>query len=98
MTVDYALVTKAKMAKRITTDVFDWQIEDLLEAGMKDLQVAGVTIPETCDPLVEQAVITYFLMRFGEPDEYDRLKRSYDEQKAQLSTNTGTTTWTEANN
>ena len=97
MTVDYALVTKAKMAKRITTKIFDQQIADLLEAGMEDLQVAGVVIPETRNPLIEQAAITFFLMRFGEPDEYDRLKRSYDEQKAQLSTNTGTTTWTEAN-
>ena len=30
---------------------------------------------------------------FGEPDEYDRLKKSYDEQKAQLSTCTGYTDW-----
>lgn len=93
MTVDYALVTKAKMAKRITTDVFDVQIEDLLCAAIEDLKVAGVEIPETSSPLIEQAAITYFLMRFGEPDEYDRLKASYDEQKAQLVTATGYTNW-----
>ena len=48
------------------------------------------------DDLVSQAAITYFLMNFGQPDNYDRLKASYDEQKAQLSTKTGYTTWTEA--
>ncbi len=30
---------------------------------------------------------------FPLPDDYDRMKRSYDEQKAQLSTNTGHTKW-----
>jgi hypothetical protein len=32
-------------------------------------------------------------MNFGEPDQYDRLKKSYDEQKAQLGMATGYTTW-----
>jgi hypothetical protein len=32
-------------------------------------------------------------MNFGEPEDYDRLKASYDEQKAQLSTATGYTHW-----
>jgi hypothetical protein len=43
--------------------------------------------------LVKRAVITYCKMHFGEPDGYDRLKASYDEQKAQLSTCTGYTDW-----
>lgn len=87
------LVAKAKLARRIKTTEFDPQIADLLEAAMLDLGVAGVEVPETLDPLVTQAAITYFLMKFGEPDEYDRLKRSYDEQKAQLASCTGYTEW-----
>lgn len=87
------LVAKAKLARRIKTTEFDPQIADLLEAAMLDLGVAGVEVPETLDPLVTQAAITYFLMNFGEPDEYDRLKRSYDEQKAQLASCTGYTEW-----
>ena len=58
-----------------------------------DLGVAGVIVPAENDVLVKQAAITYFLMHFGAPEEYDRLKRSYDEQKAQLSTCTGYTDW-----
>ena len=94
--VDQALKKKKKMAARITTDYYDVEVERLLNAAMLDMGVAGVVIPEDVDDLVQQAAITYFLMHFGQPDNYDRLKRSYDEQKAQLSTKKGYTTWTEA--
>lgn len=92
-----ALVIKAKLAARITTDAFDDQVQMLLDAALLDMGVAGVEIPESVDALVNQAAITYFLMNFGQPDEYDRLKRSYDEQKAQLSTCTGYTNWGDIN-
>ena len=94
---DQTLITSAKLAARIKTSVFDEQINMLLDAAALDLGVAGVVIPEELDALVKQAEITYFLMNFGQPDEYDRLKRSYDEQKAQLATCTGYTDWGEAN-
>ena len=94
--VDQALIYSAKMAGRITTDYFDVEVERLLNAAMLDLGVAGVVIPSDVDDLVSQAAITYFLMNFGQPDNYDRLKASYDEQKAQLSMKTGYTTWTGA--
>lgn len=94
--VDEALIYSAKMAKRLTTDYFDLEVERLLNAAMLDMGVAGVVIPSEIDDLVRQAAITYFLMHFGQPDNYDELKRSYDEQKAQLSNTTGYTTWTEA--
>ena len=94
--VDQGLIYSAKMAARITTDFYDVEVERLLNAAMLDLGVAGVVIPSELDDLVSQAAITYFLMNFGQPDNYDRLKASYDEQKSQLSTKTGYTTWTEA--
>ena len=91
--VDTALIYQAKMARRMTTTAFDEEVERLLGAALLDLGVAGVEIPEQMDPLVRTAAITYFLMHFGEPDHYDRLKASYDEQKAQLQTATGYTVW-----
>ena len=94
--VDEALIYSAKMAGRITTDFYDVEVERLLNTAMLDLGVAGVVIPSELDDLVSQAAITYFLMNFGQPDNYDRLKASYDEQKAQLSMKTGYTQWTEA--
>lgn len=88
------MIAAAKTAKRIlTTNAYDTEVSRLLDAAALDLGVAGVEIPESMDALVENAMITYFLMNFGEPDNYDKLKKSYDEQKAQLSTCTGYTNW-----
>ena len=87
------LINSAKIAARVSNPAFDAQINQLLDAAMLDMGVAGVEIPETIDALVETAAITYVLLHFGQPDDYDRLKASYDEQKAQLVTCTGYTDW-----
>ena len=89
------LLAAAKLALRISTNAFDNEITALLTAALLDLNIAGV-LTTTPDALVKQAAITYVKMNFGQPDDYDRLKKSYDEQKAQLATATGYTTWTEA--
>lgn len=86
------LLESAKLALRITTDAFDEQILMLLNAADADLGVAGVLTDED-DAILHQAKITYVCMHFGQPDDYDRLKASYDEQKAQLATCTGYTDW-----
>lgn len=90
------MLEKVKLALRIKTEAFDFEILDLIEAAKLDLGIAGVVIPSEVDAIVERAIITYCKLNFGEVDEYDRLKRSYDEQKAQLSMATGYTEWTEA--
>lgn len=90
------LISKAKKARRITTTAYDDEVTRLLEAAFLDLGVAGVEVPEQLDALVTQAAITYFMANFGEPEHYERLKASYDEQKAQLSMTTGYTDWLEA--
>ena len=89
------MLEKVKMALRITTDAFNSELNGLIAAAQIDLGIAGVTVPETLDEIVELAIITYCKVHFGEPDDYDRLKASYDEQKAQLSMATGYTTWTD---
>jgi len=87
------LLTATKLALRITTDAFNDELTRLIKAGQQDLGIAGVVVPETLDDIVLTAVITYVKMNFGNPENYDRLKRSYDEQKAQLSMATGYTSW-----
>ena len=89
------MLSKVKLALRIVTDAYDFELIDLIDAAQLDLGVAGVTIPTNLDALVERAIITYCKCNFGQPDDYDRLKASYDEQKAQLSMATGYTTWTD---
>ena len=90
------MLDKVKTALRITTDAFDDELTDLIAAAQIDLQIAGVVIPAELDAIVKRAIVTYCKMNFGIPDDYDRLKRSYDEQKAQLSTATGWTNWGES--
>lgn len=82
-----------KMALRITTDAYDSQLNMLISAALADLKIATGQTEDIDDDLVKQAVITYCMVNFGIVDDADRLKKSYDEQKAQLSMATGYTDW-----
>ena len=59
---------------------------ELKNVGNLPLTIENIT---TTDPLLIQAIITYCRLNFGTPDDYEKLKASYDEQKAQLQTATG---------
>lgn len=87
-----SLLVKVRLALRISTTDFDEEITDLINACLKDLGIAGVLVNIT-DTLIIRAVITYCKMNFGDAEDYDRLKASYDEQKAQLGMNSDYTDW-----
>lgn len=88
-----AMIDKVRMALRISTTNYDTELTDLINAAKLDLGIAGVQLPDEIDALVTKAIITYCKMSFGLPEDYDRLKKSYDEQKAQLSNASGYTDW-----
>lgn len=86
-----------KKALQIKSNVFDEQIQLLVDACKMDLEIAGVNpsaIVET-DALIRRAIVTYATLNFGTPFEesssrksgFSNLKASYDEQKAQLLMN-----------
>ena len=88
-----SLLERVKNSIRISTNDFNDEINDLIKAGLEDLTLAGICNPEdnynpfnkdNVTDLVAIAVITYVRINFGQPENYERLKRSYDEQKAQL--------------
>ncbi len=89
------MLDAVKLALRISssTTVFDAELTTMIAAALADLGLAGVVIPEETSALVTMAVVTYCRCHFGQPDDYERLKASYDEQKAQLATATGFTVW-----
>ena len=89
------MLEKVKLALRITTTAYDAELTDLIASAKLDLKIAGVVLPTELDAVCNTAIITYCKLHFGEPDGYDRLKASYDEQKAQLSMATGYTVWTD---
>lgn len=82
-----------KVALRITSSAFDDELNMLIDAAKLDLGIAGVVLPAELDTICKQAIITYCKIHFGDPENYDSLKASYDEQKAQLSMATGYTVW-----
>lgn len=87
------MLARVKLALRITTNAFDDEITGLINAALMDLGIVGIDPSSltsgTTDELIITAVITYVKLHFGEPADPDRLKKSYDEQKAQLITATG---------
>lgn len=89
-----------KTALRLMTDdgnVIN-EINGLIYAGIADLKnTAGVNVLCVVSPevvidgdekmmLIAQAIATYVKKNFGQPDDIERLERSYDMQKAQLKT------------
>lgn len=84
------MLAKVKLAMRLTTTAYDSEITRLINAAIGDLGVVDITATATTeDALLTQAIITYCRLHFGTPEDYDRLKASYDEQKAQLMTAKG---------
>lgn len=90
------LLEKVKDSLRVKSDALNSEISDLIEEAQADLGIAGVTWDELeTDHAVVAAIKTYCKLHFGIPDQVDFFKKAYDEQKAQLSTNTGHTDWLE---
>lgn len=91
------MLEKVKLALRLKTAAFDAEIQDLIDAALADLKLAGITKEDQEDPLIIRAVVTYCRANFGSPDDYQQLKAAYDEQKGQMQTATGYTNWGEGN-
>lgn len=93
-----ALLDKVKVACRVTSTAYDEELADLITAGLADIGTTDVRADLLSDesgllPLIQRAVITYCKMNFGDPENYDRFKASYDEQKAQLLMSSAYTDW-----
>lgn len=89
--------------RTVTTDSgLVQEILDLIASAIADLETTGAYLTDkysevktgnvitdytVSDSLLSMAIITYCRMHYGQPDDYDRLKASYDEQKAQLRMN-----------
>jgi len=86
-----------KVALRVTSTAYDTELNQLIAAALADLGITDIVADKTevssTDPLIKQAVITYCAMRFGQRDDYDRLKAAYDEQKAQMAMSSRYTRW-----
>ena len=96
--VKTSLIKDAKLRLRLHINSFDGEIGDLIEAAAADLlhrnaiqeaQLAALPV----DPLIKRAIMTYVRAFFGTPEDPERLKADYDEQKATLMMTSGFTDW-----
>lgn len=89
--MDNNILNKVKLSLRIADSIaaYDEELNDIIDAALLDLGVAGVVNTDTTDKLILRAVTTYTRLHFGAPGDYgdyEKLKKAYDEQKAQMST------------
>lgn len=105
------MLKECKLALAITTTAYDGELCSLMDAGARDLEIAGITLPGTVaftmsnhgivdsstltDALCMRAIFTYVRMYFRSPDDYDRLLEAYATQKVQLMHATGYTDYGE---
>lgn len=83
------MFSSIKQALRLSTDVFDDEINDLIEAARQDLILSGVSETKASndeDPLIKRAITIYVKAHFGwdNPDA-ERLQQSYDMLKMHLT-------------
>ena len=99
------MLSEVKLALGKVKNDYDAELAGLILAavgdlGIVDVTASGVTLvinqdgtvtdsSTITDQLLIRAIITYVRLNFKSPEDYDKLKRSYDEQKAQLITATG---------
>ena len=97
------MLDKVKLALLISTNDFDTELTDLIGAAFIDLNIGDIdpdkTVSTTTDPAIIRAVVTYcgyqFEVLHGSLERSAAFKKSYDEQKAQLSMASGYTVWSE---
>lgn len=94
------LLNDVKTALGLSGEEFDATVTDLIDSAKADMGITDIDteLLEDENPLYKRAIITYCRMNFsifGVPDGYDRLKASYDEQKAQMLMASGYTDWGE---
>jgi uncharacterized phage protein (predicted DNA packaging) len=80
------MLESVKLALRVTISDFDEEIQGLIDAAKRDLEIAGVDIIDETDPLIRRAIITYCKANFGyDNPEAERFQQSYDMLKQHLS-------------
>ena len=84
-----ALIDDVKLALRITSNVFDKEVEDLINAARQDLILSGISQSKAYDendPLIKRAVTVYCKTHFGyDNPEAERFQQAYNMLKTHLA-------------
>jgi len=80
------MLEKIKLALRVSGNIFDLEIQDLIDAAKIDLKISGVAKINETDALIQRAIIVYCKANFGyDNNEAERFQKSYDMLKQHLS-------------
>ena len=77
------MIENVRLALRITDNVFDTEIQNLIAACIEDLKPAGIAYDENY-PLMQQAIILYAKGHFGYADAGERYLAVYESLKTPL--------------
>ena len=85
------MLDKVKTALRVSSNTFDSEIQDLINAALADLRITGVNIPNQGgssvldDPLLIRAVIYYCKANYGYNEDSEKFQRTYEQLRDKLS-------------
>lgn len=93
------MLARVKDKLDITDSDKDEELNELISQAKADLEFADIkkTAIVDTDTNIQRAILTYCMLNYDwhcDPNEYARLKASYDEQKSQLKMRTGYASWT----
>lgn len=77
-------IEKIKERLRITSDAFDAEVEDLVNACRKDMELSGI-YGDLSNPLYFQAVVLYEKTYFGSSDDAEKMQKAYEALKTSMS-------------
>lgn len=80
------MLEKIKLALRISNNVFDSEIADLIESAKLDMNISGIVKLDITDPLIQQAIKIYCKANFGlDNKDSEKYQKSYDMLKQHLA-------------
>lgn len=89
MAIGAEYLTSMRHYMRLTSEIHDSELSDLINAARADLALGGVLetkVQDETDPLIKRAVATYVKAEFGlDNEDADKYRASYKEQRNALS-------------
>lgn len=80
------MLEKIKKSLRITHNLLDDEIQDLIDSAIADLRISGITKLDETDILIIRAVTVYCKANFGlENQDSEKYQASYDSLKNHLA-------------
>lgn len=85
MNISYEFISEMMFAIRVKSDSAKSEVRDLIEACIKDLEIAGVYAHDANDPLCKQAIKLYCKANYGYDAESEKFNIAYKSLKDSMA-------------